>query len=96
MSADNYATIRAGIAAGIRIHAFLSLGHDDATTPVEYDAKLYEWARVALSVLSSVEEWIGHPYGSAGEYREFLADCGIHDRVIVDLNLSEEDPLAYY
>lgn len=96
MSRGSYEEIRAGIAAGIRSHAFLSIGHDDDTTPVEYDAKQYEWSQIALSVLSSVEESIGHPHGTAGNYREFLARCGISDRVIRLLNLSDDDPLAYY
>lgn len=96
MTMGTYTAIHVGIADGIRSHAFLSIGHDDDTTPVQYDAKQYEWAQIALSVLSSVEESIGHPHGTAGDYREFLARCGISDRVIGRLNLSDEDPLAYY
>lgn len=96
MTTGTYAAIRAGIVNGIRAHAFLSIGHDDDATPTEHDARQYDWSQIALSVLSSVEESIGQPYGSAGDYREFLSRCGISDRVIERLNLSDEDPLAYY
>lgn len=96
MTMGTYAEICNGIAAGIRSHAFLSIGHDDDTTPEQYDVRQCEWAEIALAVLSSVQESIGHPYGSANDYREFLARCGISDRVIGILNLSDDDPLAYY
>lgn len=85
--------IQVGIAQGIRSHAFLSTGE---MTPFEYDEKQYEWAQIALTVLASVEEWTSHPHRSASDYREFLARCGISDRVIGRLIVSEEDPLAFY
>ena len=89
----SHGAILVGIAQGIRSHAFLSTGE---MTPFEYDEKQYEWAQIALTVLASVEEWTSRPHGSAGQYREFLARCGISDRVIGRLIVSEEDPLAFY